>query len=248
MEPCKESFHLPSSSVSSERAAILCWSLFSVSHQPMRRDQFDPSGFFQADIQRVAVIGFVSDQPLWISPCEPMMQGFVDEGHFMRRSASNPQCDRKAMALRNCHDLAPFASLCFTNSSAPFFALEKEPSMNVSLRSIPPRSCKSATMVRRMCFKVPSLTHSPNRRWQVWYGGNSLGKSFQRAPVRNIQRIPSNTGRLSRRGRPTRPLPLFPSDKSGEITAHWASFNSMGTSSSMRCSPKVFKSLTMVQI
>ncbi len=90
VEPSKEAFHLPPSFISSERAAILSRGLFPVSHQSMRRNHFDPSGFFQAGIQRVAIIGFVSDQPLWVFTREPMMQGFVDEGHFMWRSASNP--------------------------------------------------------------------------------------------------------------------------------------------------------------
>ena len=30
------------------------------------------------------------------------------------------------MAVRNCHDLGPFAAACWTNSTAPFFAPLKE--------------------------------------------------------------------------------------------------------------------------
>lgn len=219
VKPSKQAFYLPSSPVSPQRAAIL-GRVGSPPVHPVRGNQFNATGLFQSSIQRVAVISLIPYQSLWVPARKTMMQGLVNQGHFMRRSASNPQCDRKTMALRNCHDLGPFASLCLTNSSAPFFALEKEPSINVSLRSIPPRVCISATMARRRFFRVPSLIHSPNRRWQVWYAGNSPGKSFHRAPVRNIQRMPSSTSRLLRLGRPLRPGPLLPWDNKGSMISH----------------------------
>jgi hypothetical protein len=67
----------------------------------------------------------------------------------MWRSACNPYGDRKTMAVRDCHDLAPFAAACWTNSTAPFFAPEKEASINVSVRSKSPR-----VEIGRVLFEV----------------------------------------------------------------------------------------------
>ena len=247
MEPCKESFDFPSSSITPKLPAVLCRLCFPAPH-PVGSDDFNTTMPFQASVQRVAVVGFIANQPLGKSPCKAVMEGFIDKGHFMWRSTSNPYGDRKAMAVRNCHDLGPFASLCWTNATAPLFALAKVPSMKASLRSIPPRDSISATRALRADSNVLPTTHSPNRLWQVWYGGNSGGKSFHLAPVRNTQRIPSITSRLPRRGLPLRPDPLLPSGNRGAITSHCSSVNSIRNLLFREwVPPKLFTSLLKVQ-
>lgn len=97
--------------------------------------------------------------------------------------------------------------------------------MNDSLKSIFPRVCKSVTMAFSIRSSVPSRTHPLNRRWQVWYDGNSLGRSFHRAPVRKPHKMPSSTWRSSRRGRP---LPFFTATRCGFRISHCVSVSSIG--------------------
>jgi hypothetical protein len=49
---------------------------------------------------------------------------------------------------------------------------------------------------------MPASVHSRNRRQHVEGEGKQLGRSFQRAPVRRIQRMPSAQARAGARGRP----------------------------------------------
>ena len=53
-----------------------------------------------------------------------------------------------------------------------------------STKSRPLRECKSSAKASNTFRSFASLTHSRNRRWHVWYGGNLPGKSHQRAPPR----------------------------------------------------------------
>jgi hypothetical protein len=80
----------------------------------------------------------------------------------------------------------------------PFFTGTKVPSIKASRTSMPPRSYRSCASSWAMSRKVPCLTYSWNRLWQVWYSGYLGGKSFQGAPVRNIHNIPFITSRGSR--------------------------------------------------
>jgi hypothetical protein len=100
----------------------------------VRRDQPD-AALSQALIQRITVVGQVADHALRPFSGEPLLERGLDELGFMRRSACNPHGDRKTMAARDCHDLAPFAPACWTHCTAPFLAPLKEASINVSARS-----------------------------------------------------------------------------------------------------------------
>jgi len=64
-----------------------------------------------------------------------------------------------------------------------------------------------------------------SRRRQVLYEGYSLGRSFQRAPLRSTQRIPSKQGRFATGERPTERL--LGLGNSGSIMFHCASVNSV---------------------
>jgi hypothetical protein len=55
----------------------------------------------------------------------------------VKRSASTPDGDRKTRAVRDCHDLGPFAALRLTNSTAPFFA-EAKALVHEALRQVDP--------------------------------------------------------------------------------------------------------------
>jgi hypothetical protein len=121
---------------------------------------------------------------------------------LMRRSARNPEGDRKTMAVCDCHELAPFADERSTNAIAPFFAPMKEASINVSSRPSCPRTNKSSANAHRMPSSTPKPCHCWKRRWQVWYGPYRSGRSCHGAPVRKTHNMPFSTCRASRQGLP----------------------------------------------
>src|SRR5260370_15593227 len=133
MQPGKQSFDLPTPTIAPQLAPVLRVGLAPVDF--MRRDQLDAVLLLQSLIQRIAVVGPVADHSLRRRHREALLDGGFDETSFMGRSASNPGGDRKTMALRNCHDLGPFAAACWTNCTAPFFAPAKVASMKVSCKS-----------------------------------------------------------------------------------------------------------------
>ena len=178
VKPGKQAFDLPAALVATERTPILGRRIFAIPYPPMGRDHLDPSFLEQPLIEAIAIVGVVADHSFRLGLGEAGIERFLDERDFMWRSACCPEGDRKTMALRNCHDLGPFAALCLTNVTAPFFAEANEPSMNVSLKSSLPRRARSSANVLSTRSKVPSSTHPENRRWQVWYEGNSDAKSF----------------------------------------------------------------------
>src|SRR5512146_1966496 len=224
MQPCKQTLDVPAAPIPAQHAAIL--GCGPAAAEVVRRDQLDAVLLAQALIQRIAVISLVPNQSRRRGPAEPGPDGLLDESAFMRRSTANPEGERKTMAVRNCHDLGPFSAARWTNTIAPFFALLKVASMKASSRSRAPRSSRSSAKARKMRSSRPSRTHCWKRRWHVWYGGYSRGKSRQRAPVRRIQSTPSSTVRASRQGRP-RPSARRFSRSSGLITSHCASLRCM---------------------
>src|SRR5271166_3171401 len=235
MQPGKEPFALPAPTVASQLAPVLRLGLAAVDF--VRRDQLDAILMFEPFIEGITVIGSITDHALRFGRRKALLDGGFDEASFMWRSASNPHGDRKTMALRNCHDLAPFAAACWTNSTAPFFAPAKVASMNVSARSTWPRASRSSASTRNPVTSVPSRTHRWKRRWQVWYGGNlSRGSSAHCAPVRRIQSTPSNTLRVSAQGRPRR-FPGVLGASSGFSTSHCASVSSMTTDVPVNSTP-----------
>ena len=89
-----------------------------------------------------------------------------------------------------------------------------------------PRFRKSSASASSICLSVPLSTQYWNRRWQVWYDGKRSGKSCQRAPERNIHRMPLRTSRSSFLGLP-RPSALRSGlSSNGSMTCHCSSFNS----------------------
>jgi hypothetical protein len=110
--------------------------------------------------------------------------------------------ERKTRAVCHCHELRALAPLGLSHVEAPFLAATNVPSIKHSLRSSSPRVRRSSAKTSSTSLSAPDLTHCWNLRWQVWYGGNLSGKSFHRAPLLSIQKIPSITSRVSRQGRP----------------------------------------------
>src|SRR5271169_158805 len=117
MQPSKQALDLPTAAVAAQFSSVLGTGFAAV--VLVWRDQLDPA-LPQLIIQGIAVIGAIADHPLRWGGGEALLEGGCDEPSLMRRSACNPHGDRKTMAVRNCHDLGPFAAACWTNSTAPF--------------------------------------------------------------------------------------------------------------------------------
>ena len=226
IEPREESLYLPSAPVSSKRAPILAVGL-PVGSADVGCDELDASLLGKPPVERIAVVGLVADQPFRPLFEEGAVEGSLDEGDFVGRSAFDANGDRKTRAVCNCHDLGLLTALGRPDAEPPFLAPTKEPSTKHSLTSIPPLSLRSAARARRMLRSVPSFDHCWNRRWQVWYDGKRGGRSFQRAPVWRIQRMPLSTSRLFFQGRPRPSSRVVGMESNGSMICHCSSLSSM---------------------
>src|SRR5208282_1268776 len=173
-------------------------------------DQLDPATL-QASPQWIAVIGLVGDHSHGFLSRSPRTMGstYTDrrerrfrESDFRRGCRVKVVSQRKTAAVDHHHPLRPLAPLGFSDSSAPFFAGAKLPSRNDSLHCSCRRSFNSLRNARQIFSQTPCSSQSRSRRQHVEGCGNFSGKSCQRAPLRRIHRIPSNTRRFSIHGRP----------------------------------------------
>lgn len=207
-QPGVGGFHDPSPPVTPQRSAILRRGPNAIPF--MRADQFDPS-LLQALPQGIAVIRLVGNHPhrFLSRMARPMKATYADrrqrrfrEPDFRRGCRVKVVSQRKTAAVDHHHPLRPLAPLGFSDSAAPFFAGAKLPSRNDSLHFNCWRSFSLLRNARQIFNQTPCSSQSRNRRQQVEGCGNFSGKSCQRAPLRRIQRIPSNTRRFSIHGRP----------------------------------------------
>src|SRR6202049_44931 len=162
MEPSKQAFDFPATTVAAQHAAVL--GDRSAAVPAMRRDQSHMELFAYALIQRIAVVGFIADQSLRCFAEESALQRGFDERGFIRRSAEHVYGARKTMAVCDCHDFAAFAAFCRADTRAPFFAELKLASMKDSLRSSFPRSRKSSASVWSRRSNSPERCHCWKRR------------------------------------------------------------------------------------
>lgn len=198
MQPSEETFNFPSSFIAPKFTSILSFASLPV--VLVWRYQFNVFFFFQALIKRVAVICFIAYQTIRSFIHKSVVDSLINQFHFVGRGAFDMSGDRKTRSVCNCHDLGAFPAFRIADSTTPFFAGLKLPSMNVSRISMSPRSYRSSASSLTMRLKTPCRTHCWNRLWHVWYGGYRWGISFQGAPVRNIHKIPFKTS-LGFRGR-----------------------------------------------
>lgn len=201
-QPCEQTLDFPPAFVAPEFSPVLA--VRSRAITTMRRNQLDPVLLGEKIVQRVAVISSIRNQPFRLFGYEAVLDGSLDQLLLMRRSACNPEGDRKTMAVCNCHELAPFADERATNTIAPFFAPMKEASIKASSRPNWPRANRSSANAHRMPSSTPERCHCWNRRWQVWYGPYRDGKSCHGAPVRRIHNTPLSTRRGSLQRPPRR--------------------------------------------
>jgi hypothetical protein len=177
-------------------------------------------------IDFVTVVCEITNQSFGDGFSEARLDSVLDKGDLMRASRRRVRGDRKTSAVCHCHELRTLAPLGFTDASAPFFAATKVASIKHSDKLSLPRLRRSSASASKICLSTPADTHSRNRRWQVWYDGNRGGKSCQRAPERNIHRMPFSISRSSCRGRPLPSSRIGGLEISGSMISHCLSFNS----------------------
>jgi hypothetical protein len=208
-QPSECPFDFPPSSVTTQRSSVLGGCFASTS--AMRTDQFNsPCG--QPGPQRITVVAPVSNQPYGFASGTTRTraghsnrtQRFLDESDFRWGRRVQVVSQRKTLAVDHHHPLRPLATLGFPDTVAPFLAGAKLPSAKASLQSSWPRWSSSARKARQAFSHTPCSSHSLSRRQQVEGLGYRWGRSHHGAPVRNTQRIPSKTSRLSIHGRPPR--------------------------------------------
>ena len=225
LQPCEEPFDFPPAFVTSEFSPVLPVPASAIT--TMGGDQLDSVLLRQPIDHRIAVIASIANQSLRFLGHETMLDRSLDQLLLMRRSARNPEGDRKTMAVCDCHELAPFADERSTNAIAPFFAPIKEASIKVSSRPSCPRASRSSASAQRMPSSTPARCHRWKRRWQVWYGPYRAGRSCQGAPVRNTHNMPFNTCRASRQGLPRLSARrCCPNSTKGLIRSHCTSVRS----------------------
>jgi hypothetical protein len=129
---------------------------------------------------------------------------------------------RNTLAVDHHHPLRSLAAFGLSNAIAPFLAGAKLPSANVSDQSSCPFSSSWAKKARQALSQMSCSSQSRNRLQQVEGLGNCFGRSAHGAPVRNIQRMPSNTLRLSAHGLPPH-LDVLSFGNNGSSFCHWTS-------------------------
>lgn len=223
-QPSKSAFSFVAPPIAAQLTPIL--SLRPLAVLAMRHNQFN-AALLQLLPQKVTVIASVRDQAFRFLARSPRSraghgnrrQGSIHKLYFRRRGRVQVDSQRKTLAVDHHHPLRALAPLGFADSRAPFLAGAKLPSIKASRQLSCLRSSSVPKKARQMSSQTSCSSQSFNRRQQVEGLGYSLGKSFQRAPVRSIHRISSRTLRLLAQGRPPR-LDIDSFGNSGSIIAH----------------------------
>src|SRR5262245_6157371 len=199
----------------------------------MRADHQDV-GSQQLFPQRIAVVAQIEDEPQWtlwtaiaVDDADGV-QGWLCQLYFGGRCGGNLASQRNTLAVDHHHPLCALATLGFANPGAPFLPGAKLPSMKHSVQSKVACSSNSERNARHRRSQMPCSSHWTKRFQQVLpLIPNSRGTSRQRAPVRNTQRIPRNTARLSLRGRPRRERLRLGFGSNGSIFFHCESVSNV---------------------
>lgn len=199
LQPTDRTLDLPATAVATQRATILRCGLDTVA--PVRANQFNAAPLEPAT-QWVAVGSQIVNQTSRQTTQAPLLQQRFNQRYLMRAGAGNVNAQRQSGGVAVHHNLGAFAALGLAHAFTPFFAEENVPSANVSSVFTSPRASRRRSKRDQACSQMPALVQSRNRRQQVLGDGKWRGKSFQRAPVRRIQRIPSTQSRAAAGGRP----------------------------------------------
>jgi hypothetical protein len=229
-DPGDRALDFPAAFVPTQLSSVL--SLGFNTLRPVWANQVDAS-FGQTASQRIGVGGLVVNQPHWVlsgasssaSWHRHLVQRSLDQSDFIWCGRGKEHSQRNTLAVCHHHKLRTLSAFRLADACAPFFAGKNVPSAKVSYQRRRRLTSSSASSARHAFNQIPCSSQSCNRRQHVLGEGNRLGRSFQRAPLRNTQRMPSNTRRFAIGVRP----PLgdgFGSGNNGAIFAHCRSVSS----------------------
>jgi hypothetical protein len=229
LKPGDGPFDFPASAVASEVSTVLTFDFFV---RAVGTDQLNPSSL-QSSSQRVAVSRSIVNESFRIFPRSAstnprhgdLLKRRLDQRTLVRRRRGKFDSERHTLAVCHHHKLCTLSAFGLSDLGTPFFAGANVPSAKTSCQSSCPSSSSSDKNARQIESHTPASSHSRNRRQHVVADGYSRGRSFQRAPLRNTQRIPSITSRSSIRRRPPRG-DGFPFGNNRSIFNHWASVSS----------------------
>lgn len=221
VHPGEEPFHFPAPTVAAQLASVL--SLASA--LTIGRDQFDVVFVSELLVERVGVVGFVTDEAGGQFVEEAAGENLFHQLALGWRSALHRYGERKTVSSGDSDDFRALAATRGADGEAPFLALAKVASTNASSRFNWPRSCKWRASRRSASSSFPLRTHCWNRRWQVWNGGYFSGNSRHCAPVPKTHSTPCRTARVSCHGRP-RLSARRRGRSTGSTTSHCSSVSS----------------------
>ena len=138
VHPGKEPLYFPASAVTTQLASILTFA----SASPIGRDQLDSVPFRELGIERIRVVGFVTDEASREFVEEASGKNLLHKLALGWRSALDRYGERKTVISGDSHDLRALSATSGADGEAPFFALAKVASTNASSRFSCPRSCR----------------------------------------------------------------------------------------------------------
>ena len=226
-QPRKSPLDLIATFISPEFASVIILAPLVIS--AIWTNQFNTSAG-QTLPQRVAVISFIGNQAsgLFSRTASSLTRHtnvfyrFFEERDFVRGRRVQVVSQRNTFAVDHHHPLRSLAAFGLSDALAPFFAGAKLPSANASLQSNCPRWSSSERKALHALSQTSCSSQSLSLRQHVEALGYCFGRSARGAPVRNIQRMPSNTLRLSAQGLPPR-LDFLSFGSNGTIFCHCAS-------------------------
>jgi hypothetical protein len=226
-DPRKRLLDNPTSSISPKFSTVWAFRFFPVFSMGTYQIHLTSLKFISKDIAAIGTIckqsfGARSRSSRAISWHFDFDHYGINKYYFVRGCRGNNASQRNSLAVDHHRPLRSIAPFGFPNPKAPFFDGAKLSSMKASSRSKSDFSSKSAKDFRHTSSQTPLSSHNRNSHQQADELEYSLGRSFHRAPVLNIHRMPSSTCRLSAGGRPTWPFWGF--GDNGSIFFHWASF------------------------
>lgn len=226
-EPSEEPLDAPSAFVAPHASTIVGPSLRgSVGAMGRKQDRVDAR---ERGAELVGVVRLVGDDPFWPAGriAAAQVGYFFDRRLCERRFAlacrGELNSERKTLADDQYSKLRSLSPLGEADSVAPFFALTKVASRNVSSQSSRPFLSRVLSTARHTSFQTSRSSHIRSRRQQVAYPGNSFGRAFHCAPVFSTQRMPSRHSRSLRHGRPRPSLRRGSTGRCGSIRAHCSS-------------------------
>src|SRR5262245_5208840 len=199
LQPADGTFDPPAAAVAAKSAPILRARLHAIG--TMRADQVN-STLSQTVAKRVAIGSAIVEQMPWQTAHSSLCEQRLNQGHFVGTGAGDVSAQRQAVGISLDHDLGHFAGFGLAYAAAPFIAEQNVPSAIASSACTWPSCCSLQSKRDQARAHAPHCVQSRSRRQQVLGDGKWLGKSFQRAPRRSTQQIPSKHSRDPAGGRP----------------------------------------------